>query len=175
MAVEDNVPTFAVDPEECGSTLRRENGHVPSEPKSPIPRMRRELKAEAERLTRLISAIAETQRKSSRKVDDHVWFVLACAAADEPYPPREVAAGHIAKIGTNTREHLAGHCDEAVEMLRDAISILISAGQSLRLADALGEPIPAELHNLPPLDLARRLNRLGHTLLRGRVPGWEGG
>ena len=42
---------------------------------------------------------------------------------------------------------------------------------ALKAISLLGEPIPIEWSNLHPVLLARKLNVLSHTLLRGRIAG----
>jgi hypothetical protein len=59
----------------------------------------------------------------------------------------------------------------ALDEIEDTLATVNAALQSLRAASILGEPLPSQWSNLPPIHLARNLNRLGHTLLRGRIPG----
>jgi hypothetical protein len=58
----------------------------------------------------------------------------------------------------------------AADEIEDALETFETALASLRVASKLDEPLPASWSNLPTLKLARNLTRLGHTMLRGRIP-----
>lgn len=78
------------------------------------------------------------------------------------------------QIDAYRRRATLGHFDERAQLADDeldsAIMAVTAALGALEVASVLDEPIPPGWSNLPPLDLARKLTRLGHNLLRGRVP-----
>lgn len=63
------------------------------------------------------------------------------------------------------------HVKYALDELQDVLTAIEAALAALTVISLLGELLPSEWSNLPPALLARKLTNLGHTLLRGRIPG----
>jgi hypothetical protein len=59
----------------------------------------------------------------------------------------------------------------AKDELEDVLATLEAGLAALKAISLLDEPIPEAWGNLRAVPLARKLNVLGHTLLRGRIAG----
>jgi hypothetical protein len=137
----------------------------------PVPRARRQLKDEADILKQALKALKERELGEDVELNDRAIDALVCATLDLQLPldgdnPHIVRRREAAKQGK-----LAAYATLAMDEIEDAMATLEAALSALKAISLLDEPIPTEWGNLGPVPLARKLNVLGHTLLRGRIAG----
>lgn len=136
-----------------------------------VPRARREIKqhlvltnAALRALTRL--ELGETVALCRIAID-----ALVCGATDTPYPLDDDRSD-IARLRSHAAEgRLKAYVGLAKDEVEDVLAVLEASLVALKAVSLLDEPLPAEWGNLDGVSLARRLNLLGHTLLRGRIAG----
>lgn len=96
---------------------------------------------------------------------------LVCATLDLQLP-LEFDNPHVDRRREQaTQGKLTAYIPLAMDELEDALATLEAALAALKAVSLLDEPIPAEWGNVAPIPLARKLNGLGHVLLRGRIAG----
>ncbi len=136
-----------------------------------VPRVRHVFKVEAEALK---LALAQLKRiELGEQVDlGHVSIdALVCGATLTRYPidenlPKVVRLRERARNGQLHKYH-----PYALDELEDALAVIEAALVALKAISALDERIPGTWSNLHPMELARKINGVGHTLLRGRIAG----
>lgn len=148
---------------------------APEQPTVPatlaIPRARREIKANAEALKSAMEILKARQLGESVNLDPLATDALICGASDSQLP-LDNDNPHIGRLREKARRGgLDAYAGLAMDELEDALAALEAALAALKAISLLDEPVPADWGNLPPLLLARKLNVLGHTLLRGRIAG----
>jgi hypothetical protein len=151
---------------------------VPVHPESAsLPRMRRELLAYKFELRTTLELLTAYANGSVQTVHQQVAHALACAAFDLTYPSLDHSEDRRFRKGMEmaAAHQLREHVLLAAEIVQAALAISISANESLKMIDALGESLSFDWHNLAAPLLCRRLNRHGHALARGRIPGWREG
>lgn len=136
----------------------------------PIVRARRELKVAVVAAKTAMANLRRLEQGMQVQLDALAIDALIGAATDNQLPLDD--ADDIGHLRHRSRDgEFDGHVALAVDELEDMLATLDAAQSSLRVISLLAEPIPSTWDNLPTLVLARNLNRLGHTLLRGRIPG----
>lgn len=144
--------------------------HTAAAPTLAVPRARRELKVAHEAVKAAMTTLTKLTMGEQVKLDAIAVDALICGAYDRQYP-----IGDTARINQLRERALDGELSKyaplALDELEDVITALEAAQAALKAASLLGEPIPATWGNLHPVLLARKLNGLGHTLLRGRIAG----
>lgn len=148
---------------------------APERPTAPatlaIPRARRELKSHAKALQSAMETLKTRQLGETADLDPLAIDALVCGASDSQLPLNDDNA-HIDRLRERARRgDLDAYAGLAMDELEDALAALEAALAALKAISLLDEPVPADWGNLPPLQLARKLNVLGHTLLRGRIAG----
>jgi len=136
----------------------------------PIPRARRELKTEIGRIKVAMAVLAKLAAKERPSADPIAIDALVCAATDQRYPLNDMNQTDRLREQAKRGEFI-GHLPLALDELEDVLATLDAGMASLRVISLLDEPIPEAWGNLRAVPLARKLNVLGHTLLRGRIPG----
>ena len=151
-----------------------EIGETPKLQKSPLPRMRRDLVDHTDMLTRTMTALVVIERGESPEGAgaDRAWELLACTAINERWPPRDGIAVRVAEIVEKSPNKLPPYAPYAKAALQTELEIALSAARAIAFLDAINEPVPDRLLNLPAGQLARELNRVSFALAR-RVPGWK--
>lgn len=137
----------------------------------PLPRARRVLKDEVKKVTSAIGLLKKLELGEAVVLDGYALDSLVCGATDATFPlddtgPLLDRLRDQAKQG-RFRQHLPLALDE----MEDVLATLEAALAALKVASLLDEPISGTWANLHPVHLARKLNQLGHTLLRGRIAG----
>jgi hypothetical protein len=143
-----------------------------------IPKFRRELIGHRNELRGVLERLLAFEKsEGTREIEPDVAEALACAASDTAYPPFNHSEGE--RFERALRMSAAGKFNDfaslAIAAVETALKITISALASVDMIDALDERVPFAWHNMHPSEAARRLNRLGHSLARGTIPGWRGG
>lgn len=145
---------------------------VPSAPAPslPVPRARRHLKDMHEAIKTAMAGLTRLRLGEQVTLDAVAIDALVCGAVDRQYPLGDGA--RIDQLRERARAgEFAKYIPLALDELEDVIAVLEAALSALKAVSLLGEPIPANWGNLHPVHLARKLNVLGHTLLRGRIAG----
>lgn len=144
--------------------------HPAAVPTLAVPRARRELKVAHEAVKAAMTTLSKLTMGEQVKLDAIAVDALICGAYDRQYP-----IGDTARVNQLRERALDGELSKyaplALDELEDVITALEASQAALKAASLLGEPIPATWGNLHPVLLARKLNGLGHTLLRGRIAG----
>ncbi|MEH2482272.1 hypothetical protein V1282_005629 [Nitrobacteraceae bacterium AZCC 2146] len=138
----------------------------------PVPRARRQLKAMLEATKAAMTALKKLELgQETVGLDGIAIDALVCGASDTRFPLEvdHPQVEHRRKLARDGK--LNKYASYAMDEIEDVIATLEAALAALKAASYLDEPLPAEWSNLSPVPLARRLNVLGHTLLRGRIPG----
>ena len=142
----------------------------PPAPSLPVPRVRRHLKDMHELVKVAMTGLTKLRMGEQVTLDDVAIDALICGVVDRQYP-----LGDGARIDQLRDRARAGEFSKyvplALDELEDVIAVLEAALSALKAVSLLGEPIPQNWGNLHPVHLARKLNVLGHTLLRGRIAG----
>lgn len=137
----------------------------------PVPRARRELKAELEDAKVAMANLKMLELGEDVNLDPVAIDALVCSFTDASFPLDD-SLPHIDRWREKARNgDLKTHVSLAMDEIEDVICTLDAALVALKACSALDEPIPAIWGNLSPVDLARKLNQLGHVLLRGRIAG----
>jgi hypothetical protein len=137
----------------------------------PVPRARRQLKSEADTLKQAMKTLKERELGEDVLLNDRAIDALVCATLDLQLP-LDADNPHVARRREQARQgQLNAYVALAMDELEDAVATLEAALAALKAISLLDEPIPFEWSNLSPLPLARKLNGLGHVLLRGRIAG----
>ncbi|QYO76542.1 hypothetical protein [Devosia salina] len=138
---------------------------------TPVPRARRQLKDEAELLKQALKVLKERELGENAHLNHRAIDALVCAMLDLQLP-LDADNPHVARRREQARHgQLNAYVALAMDELEDALATLEAALAALKAISLLDEPIPAEWGNLGPIPLARKLNGLGHVLLRGRIAG----
>lgn len=137
----------------------------------PVPRARRVLKDEVKKVTSAIGLLKKLELGETVVIDGYALDALVCGATDARFPlddtrPLLDRLRDQAKQGRYRK-----HVPLALDEMEDVLATLEAALAALKVASLLDEPISGTWANLHPVLLARKLNQLGHTLLRGRVAG----
>jgi hypothetical protein len=139
-------------------------------PSLPVPRARRHLKEMHEAIKTAMAELTRLRLGEQVTLDAVAIDALVCGAVDRQYPLGDGA--RIDQLRERARAgEFAKYVPLALDELEDVIAVLEAALSALKAVSLLGEPIPANWGNLHPVHLARKLNVLGHTLLRGRIAG----
>lgn len=137
----------------------------------PVPRARRQLKDEADLLKQALMALKERELGEHVQLNDRAIDALVCATLDLQLP-LDADNPHVARRREQaTQGKLTAYATLAMDEIEDAMATLEAALSALKAISLLDEPIPAAWDNLGPIPLARKLNGLGHVLLRGRIAG----
>jgi hypothetical protein len=137
----------------------------------PVPRARRQLKGETGILKQALKALKERELGDDVELNDRAIDALVCATLDLQLPLYADNPHIVRRREAALQGKLAAYIPLAVDEIEDAMATLEAALSALTAISLLDEPIPTEWGNLCPLPLARKLNVLGHTLLRGRIAG----
>jgi hypothetical protein len=178
--VDDNDASYPLPPgvdvnvEEPVLTGEGEPHIVPPPPTStltlPVPRARRELKSEIGAVKvgmAVLTKLAAGERPTPNPV---AVDALVCAATDRRYPLDDTDP--IEQLREQARHgRFTAHLPLAMDELEDVLATLEAGLAALKAISLLDEPIPEAWGNLRAVPLARKLNVLGHTLLRGRIAG----
>ena len=136
----------------------------------PVPRARRELKTEIGAVKvgmAVLTKLAAGERPTANPV---AVDALVCAATDRRYPLDDTDP--IEQLREQARHgRFTAHLPLAMDELEDVLATLEAGLAALKAISMLDEPIPESWSNLRAVPLARKLNVLGHTLLRGRIAG----
>jgi len=139
-------------------------------PSLSVPRVRRHLKDMHEAVKDAMTGLTKLRLGEQVTLDAIAIDALICGAVERQYPlgdgPRIDQLRDRARAGEFSK-----YVPLALDELEDVIAVLEAALSALKAISLLGEPIPANWGNLHPVHLARKLNVLGHTLLRGRIAG----
>jgi hypothetical protein len=139
-------------------------------PGLPIPRARRELKTEIGAIKVAMAVLTKLAARERASADAIAVDALVCAATDQRYPLDDT--DQIDKLRAQARRgEFTGHVPLAMDELEDALATLEAGLAALKAISLLDEAIPEAWGNLRSAPLARKLNVLGHTLLRGRIAG----
>lgn len=136
-----------------------------------IPRVRRELKSFVEDAKVAMKELKQVQFGEAPVLGKLALDALVSGATDARLPldgdaPRTRQLRELAGAGK-----FNAHAALAMDELEEALATTEAGLSALKVISLLDEPLPAEWGNLSPLLLARKLNVLGHTLLRGRIAG----
>lgn len=135
-----------------------------------VPRARRELKGEHEVIKAALTVLKKRQVGESVELDHAAVVALICGKHDLQYPLADEP--HITELRKRMGDlDIKRGIPLALDELEDVLATIEAALSALKAISLLGEPIPIEWSNLHPVLLARKLNVLGHTLLRGRIAG----
>lgn len=136
-----------------------------------ITKARREFKAAIRDCDAAMDALKRIELGKPIKLSEIAVDALICGSWDLRFPLdqddeqvsiwREKA--HDGELNRNAKLGL--------DVLEDMLGTFNAAMAALKAASYLDEPLPLEWSNLPVIELARNVNRLGHTLLRGRLAG----
>ena len=136
----------------------------------PIPRARRELKTEIGAVNVAMAVLRKLAARERASADAIAVDALVCAATDQCYPLDDT--DQTDKLREQARRgEFTGHLPLAMDELEDVLVTLEAGLAALKAVSLLDEPIPEAWGNLRSVPLARKLNVLGHTLLRGRIAG----
>ncbi len=136
----------------------------------PVPRARRELKAEMAAVTAAMKVLTRLAGGEKAPADAVAVDALVCAATDRRYPVDDTDP--IEQLREQARHgRFMAHLPLAMDELEDVLATLEAGLAALKAISLLDEPIPEAWGNLRAVPLARKLNVLGHTLLRGRIAG----
>jgi hypothetical protein len=134
-----------------------------------VVRTRHQLKRAVEDAKLALIALRQIEHREKADRMPLVIDALVAAAIEHQLPLPETP-----QIEIFRKRAAAGGFDNraalAADEIEDALETFETALASLRVASKLDEPLPASWSNLPTLKLARNLTRLGHTMLRGRIP-----
>lgn len=137
----------------------------------PVPRARRQLKAEVGVFKEAMAVLKKRELGDDVELSGLAIDALVCAMLDFQLP-LDVDNPHVGHRREQAMQgKLTAYIPLAMDELEDALATLEAALAALKAVSLLDEPIPAEWGNLGPVPLARKLNGLGHVLLRGRVAG----
>lgn len=137
----------------------------------PVPSARRQLKDEAALLKQALMALKEHELGERVQLNDRAIDALVCATLDLLLPV-DADNPHVARRREQaTQGKLTAYATLAMDEIEDAMATLEAALSALKAISLLDEPIPAAWNYLGPIPLARKLNGLGHVLLRGRIAG----
>lgn len=137
----------------------------------PVPRARRQLKAEVDALKEAMATLKTRELGEDVELTDRAIDALVCATLDLQLP-LDADNPHVGRRREQARQgKLDAYAALAMDEIEDALATLEAALSALKAISLLDEPIPTEWDNLGPVPLARKLNLLGHTLLRGRIAG----
>lgn len=137
----------------------------------PIPRARRQLKAETETLKTAMANLKRLELGDQAELNSLAIDALVCATLDRQFPLDEDHP-HIGRRREQAMQgKLTAYIPLAMDELEDVLATLEAALAALKAISLLDEPIPGDWGNLHPILLARKLNGLGHVLLRGRIAG----
>jgi hypothetical protein len=135
-----------------------------------VPRARREVKAAMKAATDAMTTLERVRLGEAISLDRVAIDAVVCAVLDRQTPlPDSPAIERLRQRVSNGE--FRPYLPAAIDEIEDVVATFQAALKSLAAASMLGEPLPGEWANLPPVPLARKLNGLGHALLRGRIPG----
>ncbi len=167
----ETVPDFEPEaPEtECEPVAVPANADM-SAPRVSVPRARRELNDHLELVKSALVELTELHHGVSVQLGPIAIDLMACGGHDLQYPLDGNALSEKLRVRARSGS-LDGHVRLAIDESEDVLTTLEAALAALKAISVLDEPIPQVWGNLHPLLLARKLNVLGHTLLRGRIAG----
>lgn len=166
----DDVPVELEGGIEPDPVIVPEPVHSAPAPSVPVPRARRHLKDMHEAIKTAMTGLTKLRLGEQVTLDAVAIDALICGAVERQYPLGEGA--RIDQLRERARAgEFAKYVPLAIDELEDVIAVLEAALSALKAVSLLGEQIPQNWANLHPVHLARKLNVLGHTLLRGRIAG----
>ncbi len=146
----------------------------PPVPSLTITKARRVLGEFKHDCTAAFSQLEELQKNRRIDLSEIAIDALVCGAFDLRYPI-DHDDPQISDLRERARNGRLNAPDKLVKLAKDEvedmIGSLIAAEASLKAASYLDEPLPPCLNKLLPIELARKINRLGHDLMRGHLPG----
>jgi hypothetical protein len=145
--------------------------HRRSELALPVPRARRLLKSEIAGVELAIANLKKVELGDKIDLDMLAIDALVAGATDSQIPLDE-SLHRIEELREKARR---GAFDKyvplAIDELEDVLVALMAGLAALKAVSLLDEPLPGSWRNLHSVTLARKLNVLGHTLLRGQIAG----
>lgn len=137
----------------------------------PVPKARRMLKDQVKKVTSAIGLLKRLELGETIVLDGYALDGLVCGATDATFP-LDGPSPLLDRMRDQARQgRYRKHVPLALDEMEDVLATLEAALAALKVASLLDEPIPGTWANLHPVHLARKLNQLGHTLLRGRIAG----
>ncbi len=136
-----------------------------------VPRARCALKVEADAIKHALAQLKKIELGEQEELSGVAIEALVCGATMTRYPANDKLP-HVERLREDARNgDLGEHHPSALDELEDALAVVEAALVALKAISALDEPIPGQWSNFPPMELARKINGLGYTLLRGRIAG----
>jgi len=162
---------------DVAQTASTDTDIVPAPPQSatiptlPVPRARREVKTAIAEIKTAMAVLKQVEAGERPQADALAIDALVCGATDRRFPLDD-GEPDIDRLRDSAKKgRFTAHLPLALDELEDALATLEAALSALKAISLLDEPIPGAWGNLHAVLLARKLNFLGHTLLRGRIAG----
>jgi len=136
-----------------------------------VPRARYALKVQTDTIKHALAQLKKIELGEQEELGAVAIEALICGATLTRYPANDKLP-HVKRLRERAQNgDLDQHHPFALDELEDALGVVEAALVALKAISALDEPIPGQWSNLHPLELARKINGLGYTLLRGRIAG----